>query len=138
MKYVDKMGVVGPVTFFEVRWRDQKYYKVKAVIDGSKGPIDVVPGNPTSDLGVRYTLGSPDYYYCVLFGAAAGGHIADLGHGSGVSAAHPTGRAGGAVVVGAWCSRLCSNRLQPRRTIRVPRGHCPLIRCGIVAARGIP
>ena len=91
-KYVDKNGEETPVTAVLVKWKAEKYFaiKVKADAKGNNGSIDVLPGAPTTDLGIRLTLGGGDTY-CVLFGGVAGGEIADAADGSLVKAKSPTG-----------------------------------------------
>jgi hypothetical protein len=91
-KYRDKNGEASPVTAAYVATRGPgSTFKLKVVVDarGNNGPVDVVPGNPTTDLGAILTLGGGDSY-CVLFGGAAGGLVADIGAEL-VKAGRPTG-----------------------------------------------
>jgi hypothetical protein len=92
-KYEDKNGEETPVTDVLVKWKAGKDFaiKVKAEAQGNNGSIDVVPGAPTTDLGIRLTLGGGDTY-CVLFGGAAGGEVVDAADGSRVKAKKPTGQ----------------------------------------------
>ena len=89
-KYVDKNGEASPVVYLLLKWKVGSTFGLKVKLDaqGNNPPINVVPGNPTSDLGIRLTLGTGDTY-CVLFGGAAGGVIADGGDVY-VKAAKPT------------------------------------------------
>jgi hypothetical protein len=90
-KYVDKNGEASPVVYLLLKWKVGSAFGLKVKLDaqGNNPPIDVVPGNPTSDLGIRLTLGTGDTY-CVLFGGAAGGTVVDGGP-QVVKAAKPTG-----------------------------------------------
>jgi len=90
--YKDKNGEASAVTALKIAWRSGRYFRMSVRIQarGNNGPVDVVPGNPTSDLGVRVTLGTGDTY-CVLFGGAAGGVVVDRPGGTLVKAARPTG-----------------------------------------------
>jgi hypothetical protein len=89
-KYVDKNGEASPVVYLLLKWKVGYYFQLKVKLDaqGNNPPIDVVPGNPTSDLGIRLTLGTGDTY-CVLFGGTAGGTVVDGGP-QVVKAAKPT------------------------------------------------
>jgi hypothetical protein len=89
--YKDKNGEASPVTGLKIRLRNGGYLRLglKADAQGNNGPIDVVPGNPTTDLGIRLTLGTGDTY-CVLFGGAAGGIVVDKPDGTLVKAGKPT------------------------------------------------
>ncbi|MGH7895056.1 MAG: hypothetical protein ACREQL_10320, partial [Candidatus Binatia bacterium] len=72
--YIDKNGEASPVTKVSVGWRAGRVLTFRATVDGrgNNGSVDTVPGNPTSDLGVVFTIGGGDSY-CILFGGAAGG-----------------------------------------------------------------
>jgi len=89
-KYSDKNGEATPVTKLYFKWKADSGLTIKAKLkaQGNNPPIDVVPGNPTSDLGIRLTLGTGDTY-CGLFGGTAGGIIVDDGPKT-VKAAKPT------------------------------------------------
>lgn len=91
LKYVDKNGEASPVVYLLLKWKTGSSFSLKLKLEaqGNNPPIDVVPGNPTSDLGIRLTLGTGDTY-CVLFGGVAGGIVADGGDVV-VKAAKPTG-----------------------------------------------
>lgn len=79
LKYVDKNGTASPVIGLLFRWKAAGRMIIRVKLDAQRNSlIDVVPGNPTSELGIRLTLGTGDTY-CVLFGGSAGGFIHDRG-----------------------------------------------------------
>lgn len=90
--YKDKNGQASPVTRAKIVWRSGESFKIALKVDAqaNNAPVDVVPGNPTTDLGIRLTFGAGDTY-CVLFGGAAGGLLADRPDGTFAKAARPTG-----------------------------------------------
>jgi hypothetical protein len=91
--YKDKNGEASPLIALKLTWRAGRYFRLTAKADakGNNGPLNVVPGNPTSDLGIRLTLGTGDTY-CVLFGGAAGGVIIDKADGTLTKAGKVTGQ----------------------------------------------
>ncbi len=55
-------------------------FRVKVLLVGRYGPLDVLPPNPGTDGGIVLTLGGGDAY-CVGFGSAAGGRtVANTAH----------------------------------------------------------
>jgi hypothetical protein len=74
--YIDKNGEASPVTKLMLAYKAGSRFKIKALVDaqGNNGAVNVLPGNPTIELGIIITIGSGDSY-CVLFGGAAGGDI---------------------------------------------------------------
>ena len=89
--YIDKNGEATPVVKLGVSYRAGRSFVLKALVDaqGNNGPVDAVPGNPTTDLGVVFTIVGGDSY-CVLFGGAAGG-IFGVNSDEIVKVAKPTG-----------------------------------------------
>jgi hypothetical protein len=92
LKYTDKNGEASAITQLTIKQYTGRYFSilVKGSAQGNNGPIDVVPANPTTDLGMIITLGGGDSY-CVLFGGAAGGAVSENGEGTTVKAVKPTG-----------------------------------------------
>ncbi len=78
-KYVDKLGVNGPVKVALIKKAPSGVFLVKAVIVGLLGPgpqphITVLPPNAGTDGGMIFTIPGGDSY-CVAFGGAAAGLV---------------------------------------------------------------
>ena len=103
--YVDKNGEASPVTKLVLLSTIGRRFALKARIEaqGNNAPVDIVPGNPTGELGIAVTIGDGDSY-CVLFGGMAGGDVIDKDPGKVVVAARPIGEGcPQGVVVGSGC-----------------------------------
>ncbi len=74
--YIDKNGEASPVIKVALVYKAGGTFKIQAKVHarGNNGPVNVLPGNPTLELGIAIALGSGDTY-CVLFGGTAGGYI---------------------------------------------------------------
>lgn len=77
-KYVDKAGVHGPVKLALLNRTSSGKFKLKVVVLGKLGPVQVVPPNPGTGASVVVQVGG-GAEYCVAFGGGAGGTIANKG-----------------------------------------------------------
>src|SRR5262249_43930735 len=77
-RYRATTGAAGPTQSAALKRSSAGTLSLKIVLSGRLATVGVVPPNPGTDGGLSLMLGAGDTY-CVAFGGAAGGVVADDG-----------------------------------------------------------